>query len=650
MKNKILITSIMIVFLISLIPLEFTQAQTFPAEAGQELNPSDIEIGLISKNELWLKSGSRLYRTKDGGNQWSDITPDSALVEPYLLVSYPSSDLGYALYFTQTELSLELEIVKTTTKGTAWSLVSGDLEEKINQQFYQPFGEIQMQWLNERNAMVLVKEFSSSNFSIGTLFVSDNGGESWSAKEVPVAEKLVFLDPLVGYMLNPAGSESLYRTLDGGNSWNLVEISLPEVLESGAFQLSLPISLSDGRVYLPIKTMEEDAKSIDYLVGIEPSSTAKSMIELESFGILPILPPSNQKQIPETSSEHISKIQTQDAQDIWITLKDGVCENHLADDGELDIICESSWQMVRSQSGGLEWVTVNLPGGLTSVTKSFTTSSGTSHPDLDEKQILSGSVVGTFIGHAFDKCEVPTLSQLQTWYTNSPYKAVNLYFGGISRYCSNSAISASYIQSIYAQGWKVIPTWVGHQAPCNTNYKYPFPYDVEDAYQYGVNNANQAHARMIELGLTNPDGSGGIVYLDLEHFSYSSSCSAAARAYLNGWTTRLSQLGTYSAVYSTSSGINDNRYYNISKPPSAVWIAEWYSSPGFRQYETVWDLRYLSNDYWINHQRILQYSGGHDETWGGVTMNIDCNVSDGPVAVPNNSQPFRYILILIFKN
>ena len=60
MKNKILITSIMIVFLISLIPLEFTQAQTFPAEAGQELTPSDIEVGLVSKNELWLKSGSRL--------------------------------------------------------------------------------------------------------------------------------------------------------------------------------------------------------------------------------------------------------------------------------------------------------------------------------------------------------------------------------------------------------------------------------------------------------------------------------------------------------------------------------------------------------------------------------------------------------------
>ncbi len=633
MKNKILITSIMIVFLISLIPLEFTQAQTFPAEAGQELTPSDIEVGLIDNNELWLKSGSRLYYTQDGGNQWGDITPDSALDEPYLLVSFPASDLGYALYFTQTEFSLELEIIKTTTKGTAWSLVSGDLEEKINQQFYQPFGEIQMQWLDERNAMVLVKESSSSNFSIGTLFISEDGGKSWSAKEVPVAEKLVFLDPLVGYMLNPAGSESLYRTQDGGNSWNLVEINLPEVLESGAFQLSLPISMSDGRVYLPIKTLKEDAKSIDYLVGIEPSSTAKSMIELESFGILPILPPSNQKQIPQTSSEHISKIQTQDAQDIWITLKDGVCENHLADDGELDIICESSWQMVRSQSGGLEWVTVSLPGGLNSVTETSTTTTEFNKNDLGEKQILSGAEVGDFSGHAFDKCEIPTLSQLQSWYTSSPYKAVNLYIGGIARFCSNLPLTATYLHSMFLQGWRFIPTWVGPQAPCSGR-PYKFPYDPELAYQSGVDNANQARAKMIELGLTNPDGSGGIIYLDLEHFSYSSTCSAAARAYVSGWTTRLSQLGIMSGLYSTSTGIRDNEYFNLEIPPYAVWIAEWYTNPGFRSYETVWDLRYLSDQYWTNNQRILQYSGGHSETWGGVSLDIDCNVAEGKVAVP----------------
>ena len=32
---------------------------------------------------------------------------------------------------------------------------------------------------------------------------------------------------------------------------------------------------------------------------------------------------------------------------------------------------------------------------------------------------------------------------------------------------------------------------------------------------------------------------------------------------------------------------------------------------------------------WANHQRIHQFRGGHDETWGGTTINIDSDYVDG---------------------
>jgi hypothetical protein len=34
---------------------------------------------------------------------------------------------------------------------------------------------------------------------------------------------------------------------------------------------------------------------------------------------------------------------------------------------------------------------------------------------------------------------------------------------------------------------------------------------------------------------------------------------------------------------------------------------------------------------WANHQRVHQYKGGHRETWGGVTINIDSSYVDGAV-------------------
>jgi hypothetical protein len=468
---------------------------------------------------------------------------------------------------------------------------------------------------------------------LGTLFVSNDGGGHWSAREVPVAENFVFLDQQIGFMLNPADSQSLYRSLDGGKSWTLLELSMPQSLDSNLFESDLPIKLKNQQVYLPIKITEGEAEGVDFLVKIEPKATPKSMISTETLDIIPILPPSEQKQPSNTIDRQISVTQTLDAQDLWIGLTGGDCHSLPTDEGGVEITCETSWQMLRSQSGGLGWENIKLPGELSNVTKSFAINAQRSQTSPDEKQLNSESWVRNFTGHAFDKCEIPTLSQLQAWRNSSPYRAVNLYIGGISRFCSNSPLTASYIQSIFRQGWKLIPTWVGHQAPC-TNYKYPFPYDVNQAYQYGVNNANLASTRMLDYNLSNPDGSGNIIYLDLEHFAYSASCSAAARSYVNGWTTRLAQLGIRSGLYSTSSTITANEFFDLASPLDAVWIAEWYRTPGFRPDETVWDLRYLSNEYWTNNQRILQYSGGHPETWGGISLDIDSNVAEGKVSVP----------------
>ncbi len=51
---------------------------------------------------------------------------------------------------------------------------------------------------------------------------------------------------------------------------------------------------------------------------------------------------------------------------------------------------------------------------------------------------------------------------------------------------------------------------------------------------------------------------------------------------------------------------------------------------------TVWDAVCLDPttgppEYWLNHQRLRQYAGGHTEWYGGVPLTIDSNVLDGEV-------------------
>ena len=64
--------------------------------------------------------------------------------------------------------------------------------------------------------------------------------------------------------------------------------------------------------------------------------------------------------------------------------------------------------------------------------------------------------------------------------------------------------------------------------------------------------------------------------------------------------------------------------------PDQIWVARW---DGMANTTTS----YLRPDGWHPHGRVKQYQGGHNETWGGVTINIDRNFLDvgrGSVAIP----------------
>ena len=50
--------------------------------------------------------------------------------------------------------------------------------------------------------------------------------------------------------------------------------------------------------------------------------------------------------------------------------------------------------------------------------------------------------------------------------------------------------------------------------------------------------------------------------------------------------------------------------------PDQLWIADW------NQRADVYS-SHLRSSGWMPHQRVHQYRGGHDETYGGVTINID---------------------------
>jgi hypothetical protein len=145
----------------------------------------------------------------------------------------------------------------------------------------------------------------------------------------------------------------------------------------------------------------------------------------------------------------------------------------------------------------------------------------------------------------------------------------------------------------------------------------------------------------VNLGLAEPDGSGTIIYYDLEAYDTSNTnCRNAANSFISGWVAQMRTRGNLGGVYGASCASAVTDWASIANVPDAIWIANWYGNAGtvsYRQNASVWNAACLSNSLWDDHERLRQYAGDHTETWGGITLGIDSNVIDGPLTIANGT-------------
>jgi Domain of unknown function (DUF1906) len=229
------------------------------------------------------------------------------------------------------------------------------------------------------------------------------------------------------------------------------------------------------------------------------------------------------------------------------------------------------------------------------------------------------SALSDFTGLGFDACTAPSRRSMSAW-ASSPYRAIGVYIGGINRGCTQPNLTASWVAEQTAAGWNLIPTYVGLQAPTSSCSSCA-TLSTTAATSQGFAAANDAVNQANIVGI----GEGSPIYFDMESYTQTASASAATLTFLEGWTMRLHALGYESGVYSSAaSGISDlvDQLDEDYLQPDHIWVANWNGR------ETA-DDPYVPDSAWSDHQRIRQYRGGHDETWGGVTINIDNNYVEG---------------------
>ncbi|MGW7443301.1 glycoside hydrolase domain-containing protein [Kitasatospora sp. NPDC054795] len=233
----------------------------------------------------------------------------------------------------------------------------------------------------------------------------------------------------------------------------------------------------------------------------------------------------------------------------------------------------------------------------------------------------------TWSGPAFDACTAPSLDTLKTWRDASPYGAVGIYTSGSQRGCDQPRLTAEWVRQARALGWRFLPVHVGLQAPCAELSHKPRRIDPAKAAEQGREEAEEAARALRALGLAK----GGPVYLDIEAYPVGDpACGQAVVDFTLGWTAALHDADYRSGFYSSlDSGIADLAAAARAGSfplPDALWYARWDDradtdgSGG------------LAPDLWSLHQRVHQYHGNVEETFGGATLTVDRNHVDGPTA------------------
>ncbi len=616
------------------------------------------DFGLVSRKNGWVLTDSRLFWTGTGGMDWSDITPVLPSTGTIHAVSFLNAEVGWVLWSNLgADGSLILQLESTSNQGRNWipSVIQNMRLDDTN----TGVEKASMDWLDEKTGWISVKQPTGSNFSSGTLFRTKDGGQTWARSDLPIGEPAYFVNNQVGWLAGGPAGDQLFKTLDGGRTWGKQPV--PGSLASGrSLFVYPPVFDSPEKGLLPLVIQTGDGFQLEFYStedGGENWILASHLLQSAAVGQPPVslldasdlsatIPGSNR--IVRMIAGEAQTTQNQDGLSAgivdlkmltsnfgWAKWGTAACTKQAAPDGSKTVSCTTTTRLIATRDGGITWEDLTLPDGSGTLSQSFqTTSSGLA------QAVAAGQGKTLLIsGQGFDICTIPTLSQLQSWWNNSPYQTVNLYIGGSARACPNPALTADYVNQMRQQGWAFIPTWIGPQAPCTT-FNDRFSYDVNNAFVQGKDEAYLASARLAKLGLTNADMSGSVVYYDMEGYGSDQACRNAVNAFVNGWVTHLHDLGNLGGIYASTlckTGLSD--YLTIPNIPDVIWPARWYLPAGQGNYDpnaSVWDIgKCVPVTAWNNHQRIRQYAGDHSETWGGMPLNsIDDDVLDGVVAVP----------------
>jgi len=176
------------------------------------LSSKFIFLGADSTGTIIASSDKEIIRSQDEGINWQNITPSlSGNISQFFMLNSTNWWILLSTY--------QRKLLKTTDAGNSWFCPLSDSLDKVGEEIYFTTPLIGWTYRNTGyiyNRACIIKE-------------TTDGGKTWqniSTIEDGYGKKFMFVSKEIGFILISSQTSlvpGLYKTTDGGNSWNRVE-------------------------------------------------------------------------------------------------------------------------------------------------------------------------------------------------------------------------------------------------------------------------------------------------------------------------------------------------------------------------------------------------------------------------------------------
>ena len=236
--------------------------------------PSSIKM--ITGTAGWALNGYHLIRTRDGGNQWEDITLPGKIANPRDIITEFLDD-NTAWLATSAEKGSGVTVFRTGDGGRSWMSASVPAESTGSELIL-----LSLNFIDSEHGWLMVQPEHGMNSSPGQLFATTDGGAAWSQiattsgtenidpGALPFGGEVVFRDSATGWVVGANASTApnrLYITQDGGHTWQQQKLALPTGYLKGKINVEtspvlFPPDFKEG--VLKAAFVPDSYKTVDY--------------------------------------------------------------------------------------------------------------------------------------------------------------------------------------------------------------------------------------------------------------------------------------------------------------------------------------------------------------------------------------------------